>query len=34
MIIFVMGRSIGLRKGMMRICEWSWKGVEIVDRGG
>ena len=24
MIMFVMGRFIGLRRGMMRICEW-WR---------
>ena len=34
MIMFVMGRSIGLKRVMMRICEWAWEnGVCYVERG-
>jgi hypothetical protein len=43
MIMFVMGRFIGLRRGMMRICEWTlllwvryggFEGAEGLGHGG
>ncbi len=34
MIMFVMGKFIGLRRGMMRICEFGFLPFVLEEEGG